>query len=181
MKHKTLLFGMILVLIGLTIVHFSIKPDGDSLKDHTASDSQIIDAGKDKDMQKAFNRARKTLNDFFNIAKTQPEGTQGYSLKIGITQGEHTEFFWVYPFEETEEGFSARINNQPKIIDSVFKGEIVSFVRGQIVDWTYDNKEANTLHGNFTGCVDVNREAPDNAEQFMKLYGLNCDFLTELD
>ncbi|MGI1680053.1 MAG: DUF2314 domain-containing protein [Cellvibrionaceae bacterium] len=179
MKHKTLLTGMILVLIGLTITHFTIKPNNELSSKNATKDTLAINAGKDKEMQKAFEQARKTLKNFLDIAETQPEDTQGYSLKIGIIEDEITEFFWVYPFEKTEEGFSARINNQPKMIDSVFKGEIVNFTRGQIVDWTYDNKETETLHGNFTGCVEVKREAPDNAEQFMKLYGLNCDFLSE--
>jgi len=138
-----------------------------------------IDAGDDIEMQKAFDRAQRTLNDFLNIAEAQPEGTQGYSLKVGITEGEETEFFWVYPFEVSEDGFNGRLNDEPKILGRIFKGEIISFTRGEIVDWTYDNRNSKTLHGNFTGCVKVTREAPDNAEQFMDLYGLNCDFLKQ--
>ncbi len=180
MKHKTLLIGMTLILVGLTIVHFSLKPKDDIVSRTLTSDNIMsIDAGGDIEMQKAFDRAQRTLNDFLNIAEAQPEGTQGYSLKVRITEGENTEFFWVYPFEKLEDGFNGRINDEPKRLNGIFKGEIISFTRGQIVDWTYDNKDSKTLHGNFTGCVQVTREAPDNAEQFMELYGLNCDFLKQ--
>lgn len=179
MKHKTLLIGMVLVLVGLVIIQFSIKPNDSELPQNTSSSIITINAENDPEMQKAFDHARNTLSDFLNIADSQPEDTQGYSLKIGITQKDQTEFFWVYPFEHTEEGFRARINDDPSIIDSVFKGEIVNFQRGQIVDWTYDNAVTKRLHGNFTGCVEVKRKAPENAEQFMNLYGLQCDFLSE--
>ena len=51
-------------------------------------------------------------------------------------------------------------------------GQIITFVERQIVDWLYmDN---GRMQGNFTLCVLLKREPPDQAKAFMKQYGLSC-------
>lgn len=174
MKHKTLFLGMILVLVGLFIVQQSIDPedtdDADMSSDHAA-----LGAGEDPMMQNAHAKAQETLGYFLGVAESQPSDTQGFSVKVAVEDQELTEYFWVYPFEQEEEGFSGRINSEPQIVDNVFEGEVIDFDRSQIVDWTFEDTATGIMHGNYTGCVLLEREAPENAAQFQKLYGLDCD------
>ncbi len=159
-------------MAGLTIVHFSLQPEVGSSTD----DSDYIHSD-DPTMQAAYNKAREQLDYFLKTARSKPEGTQGYSVKIGIQEGDVTEFFWIFPFEEYQGDFAGRISDEPKLIESVFKGEVIRFSRGQIIDWTFDDKKTNVMHGNYTGCVELLETAPEHAEQFMELYGLDCSKL----
>jgi uncharacterized protein YegJ (DUF2314 family) len=173
MKSKALLFAMILVLVGLIVVQYSINRQLPPAEDDRSEAG--ISAPNDPQMQNAFNKARKSLDYFLGIAKTPPPDTQGFAVKVGVRDEDLTEFFWVYPFSEENEGFSGRINSEPELVNNVFKGEIIAFGRGQIVDWTFEDTATNIMHGNHTGCVLLQRDAPENAAQFQKLYGLNCD------
>lgn len=173
MKHKTLLIGMVLILVGLVILQF-ILDGGRTDNVATAPEQSVINASDDPQMQEAYDKARKSLDYFLKTAASAPQDTRGFALRVGVRDDGMTEFFWVYPFQEEEEGFSGRINSEPALVDSVFKGEIIHFDRGQIVDWTFEDRATGIMHGNFTGCVQLAREAPEHAEQFQELYGLDC-------
>ncbi|MGQ9425768.1 YegJ family protein [Gilvimarinus sp. F26214L] len=175
MKHKTIFFGMILILAGLVAVQYSIKRQSGGASEADVELGGLIQAADDPQMQAAYDKARKTLDYFLGVANDPPPDTQGFSVKVGVQDNDLTEFFWVYPFDQEEEGFTGRINSEPQLVDNVFKGEIVSFQRGQIVDWTFEDTATEIMHGNYTGCVLLEREAPENAAQFQELYGLNCD------
>lgn len=173
MKHKTLFFGMVLVLLGLVIVQFSVN--NRTPESNTVGEEAAVNAPNDPQMQNAYEKARKSLDYFLGVAKSPPPDTQGFALKVGVKDEDLTEFFWVYPFNQEEDGFSGRINSEPELVDNVFKGEVIEFDRKQIVDWTFEDTETNIMHGNYTGCVLLEREAPENAAQFQELYGLDCD------
>lgn len=173
MKHKTLFIGMVLVLIGLFIVQYSANRQSADDAENGSEAAALIP--NDPAMQAAHNKARESLDYFLGVAESPPPDTQGFSVKVGVVDENRTEYFWVYPFEEEEEGFSGRINDEPEFVDSVFKGEVISFDRTQIVDWTFEDTDTEIMHGNYTGCVLLEREAPENAAQFQELYGLDCD------
>ncbi|MGZ8407195.1 MAG: hypothetical protein ACXWVJ_04125 [Caulobacteraceae bacterium] len=54
-------------------------------------------------------------------------------------------------------------------------GERIEFSRGQIADWTYIDGAKGQMVGNFTGCALLTKEPPAQAEEFKRLYGLQCD------
>lgn len=172
MKHKTLFFGMVLVLIGLVVVQLTVK---DRAPKPQANEGTAVNAPNDPQMQQAFDKARKSLDYFLGVAESPPPQTQGFALKVGVSDDGLTEFFWVYPFNQEEDGFSGRINEEPELVDNVFKGEVITFDRNQIVDWTFEDTATDIMHGNYTGCVLLEREAPENAQQFQELYGLDCN------
>lgn len=174
MKHKTIFLGMILVLLGLFVVQYSIDPETTSPAEG-GNGNAALDSANDTAMQNAHTKAKKSLDYFLGVAESQPSGTQGFSIKVAVEDGELTEYFWVYPFEQEEQEFSGRINSEPKVVSNVFEGEVIEFDREQIVDWTFDDTETGIMHGNYTGCVALEREVPENAEQFQELYGLDCD------
>ncbi|MCW8194979.1 DUF2314 domain-containing protein [Proteobacteria bacterium 005FR1] len=175
MKHKTILLGMVLILVGLAVVQFSLNHDGATQGEVASQDQGAIAAPNDPEMQAAFNKARKSLDYFLGVAESRPDETKGFALKVGVRDEGLTEFFWIYPFQKEDEGFSGRINTSPELVDNVFKGEVINFDRDQIVDWTFEDTATDIMHGNYTGCVELQRAAPENAEQFQELYGLNCD------
>lgn len=168
---------MVLILVGLVVVQFSLDQDGldQDQRDAAAADQGAISAPDDPEMQAAFNKAQKSLDYFLGVAESPPDDTKGFAMKVGVRDRGVTEFFWVYPFEEEDEGFSGRINTRPEVVDNVFKGEVINFNRDQVVDWTFEDTATGIMHGNYTGCVQLQRTAPENAQQFQELYGLNCD------
>lgn len=173
MKHKTIFLGMVLVLLGLVVVQYSINQNN---APQAGDDSdKAATAPNDPAMQNAHDKAKESLDYFLGVAESPPSDTKGFSVKVAVTDEDVTEFFWVYPFEQEEKGFSGRINSEPALVENVFKGEVIDFNRNQIVDWTFEDTETGIMHGNYTGCVLLEREAPENAAQFQELYGLNCD------
>lgn len=126
-------------------------------------------------MRKAFEQARATLPEFFRIAKAPPPGTTNYALKVAISDGRNTEYFWVNQFTETTNGFSGVLNNEPRLVKTYAFGERITFRRSQIVDWTYVDKTARKMHGNFTACALLTKEPPAEAEAFKRQVGLSCN------
>ncbi|MEX1033672.1 MAG: DUF2314 domain-containing protein [Cellvibrionaceae bacterium] len=175
MKNKTLFIGMVLVLAGLAAIQYSANRQMPESGNGNDDSGVAIAAPGDPEMQNAFNKARRSLDYFLGVAESPPPDTRGFSVKVGVVENELTEFFWVYPFAQEEEGFSGRINSTPQIVNNVLEGEVINFERGQIVDWTFEDTATEIMHGNYTGCVLLEREAPENAAQFQKLYGLECN------
>lgn len=128
----------------------------------------------DPEMQTAYTKAQDELDYFLKLAAKPPDETQGFAVKARILEGERQEIFWLYPFEHNGEDFAGRLNDDPGTLLKSFKGDIVTFTRRDIVDWTFDDTRLDIMHGNFTGCVELMRKAPDNAAQFQELYGLDC-------
>lgn len=128
----------------------------------------------DEAMQIAYDKAQDQLDYFLGLAAKPPNQTQGFAIKARILENDRQELFWVYPFQYQGDDFAGRLNDDPEILLKAFKGDIVTFKRRDIVDWTFDDTRLDIMHGNFTGCVDLARKAPEHAEQFQKLYGLDC-------
>lgn len=178
MKTRTLLYAMIIVLAGLIALEFWMRSSNGNdieLIGNKLDGNIVYSTTNDQELQRAFEKAQTSLNYFFRTANNPPQDTQGFSVKIALSDEKNTEYFWIYPFSETTEGFSGKIVAESKIINNILKDEIVQFDRGQIVDWTFEDNATEKMHGNFTACVELLRVAPENSEQFQKLYGLDCN------
>lgn len=178
MKTRVLLYAMVVALVGLIALELWMRntSDVDNDSQGTKLDGTTgYSTTDDLELQGAFEEAQTRLNYFFKTANNPPQDTQGFSVKIALSDESNTEYFWVYPFSETTDGFSGKIIAEAKIINNVIKDQIVQFTRGQIVDWTFEDKATKKMHGNFTACVELLRVAPENSEQFQKLYGLDCN------
>lgn len=128
----------------------------------------------DPQMQAAYDKAHEGLDYFLELAAEPPPETQGFAIKARILEKDRQEIFWIYPFANEGDNFGGRINDEPQTLLRILKGDFVEFDRRDIVDWTFDDTRLDIMHGNFTGCVELARKAPDNAEQFQELFGLNC-------
>lgn len=132
----------------------------------TMSDSQPA-------MQRAFARARASLDQFLTLAANPRAGARGFAVKVGVREGGTTEYFWVTPFQRSGDSFTGRLNNTPRLVSNVRAGQTLRFARSDIVDWMY--VESDRMRGNFTACALLERETPTQRTAFQQQYGLSCD------
>lgn len=129
----------------------------------------------DPAMERAFGKARSTLDNFLRLASAPAPGTSDYSVKVAVSEGKNTEYFWVSDFERSGEKFIGRLANEPQIVKKFKNGQKFEFPRNQIVDWTYIDASKRKMFGNFTACALLTREPPEEARKFRERFGLDCD------
>lgn len=126
-------------------------------------------------MRKAFEQAKASLDTFLAQAKAPATGSDSYALKVAVSDGRNTEYFWVADFTGDGEQFTGVLNNQPRLVMKHRYGEKIAFRRDQIADWTYMDTANRRMHGNFTACALLTKEPPAQAAEFKRQYGLRCD------
>lgn len=146
-----------------------------SISNKAERDDITLMADADPAMQKAFALAQKTLPDFLREAANPKEGTSGYALKVGLTDGNDTEYFWMSDFVQKGDQFTATLANTPRMVRGYRPGQKVSFKQSQIVDWMYMDAGKRRMMGNYTACALLSKEPAAEAEAFKKQYGLRCD------
>lgn len=137
-------------------------------------DELAIVAKSDPAMAKAMSKARQTLPDFLDVAAAPKPGTEGFAVKVAIREGDNAEYFWVTPFTDKDSEFSGAINNTPREVHSVKLGQTITFNRSEIVDWMY--LDGGKMQGNYTACALLKSASKQEAEEFKKRFGLDCDF-----
>jgi uncharacterized protein YegJ (DUF2314 family) len=130
--------------------------------------------GEEPALRRAAEKAQATLDDFLVKAKQLPAGTSAYALRVGVQEGRDTEYFWVEEFTWSDGAFTARINNEPRLVKSVRLGQIHPFSRSQVVDWKYLDEKSGKTFGNFTACALLSKEPPAKAEEIKRRDGLDC-------
>jgi uncharacterized protein YegJ (DUF2314 family) len=146
-----------------------------SVVERAKADELVFMRDEEPAMQRAFEKARATLEDFLHKAKSPPAGTTSYSLKVGIRQGNDIEYFWVGNFTQMESGFVGTINNEPRMGNTVKFGQQYAFPREHVVDWTYIDRNERRMVGNFTVCALLTKESAAEAEATKKRFGLRCE------
>jgi len=149
--------------------------------DPPRSISERAARGKTEDVQKddpvmllAMNKARASLGQFIEKVKKPDVDTDGYAVKVGIPAGRVTEYFWVNELAIAGDKFSGKLNNEPRYTTLVKSGQLYTFDRAQIVDWTYMDVKAHKMYGNFTACAILANEPRAAVEEFRQRYGLDC-------
>jgi uncharacterized protein YegJ (DUF2314 family) len=132
-------------------------------------------ASEEPAMRMAFERARGTLDEFLSQAVNPREGTSGYALKVAVSDGRNTEYFWVNKFDNSGTAFSGHLGNEPRMVKRYKLGERFQFDRVQIVDWMYVDERNKRMMGNFTACALLTKETAADAEAFKKRFGLQCE------
>jgi len=126
-------------------------------------------------MRRAFEVARSTLDEFLTIASSPSQNQTAFSLKVAISQGKNTEYFWVNDFQfKGTDKFDGEIGNEPRMVKTVKLGQRYVFSRAQIVDWLYLDKEQRRMVGNFTLCALLTKESKEEAETTKRRYKLDC-------
>lgn len=126
----------------------------------------------DPDMVTAIKQARETLPGFLKLAAAPPSNTEGYKLKVMVTDGSKTEHFWVTPFKPLQNGFAGVLANEPKVVGNVKKDQAVRFDESLISDWGYikDGRQV----GSFTVCALFKKMPPAQSEYYRKNHGFDC-------
>jgi uncharacterized protein YegJ (DUF2314 family) len=119
----------------------------------TRNDETTILQREDPALRRATEKAQATLDDFLTKAMRQPARTSSYALKVRIQEGRDTEYFWLDEFTWTDDSFTGRIRNEPRLVQSIKPGQIVKFSRSQIADWKYLDEGTGRTFGNFTACA----------------------------
>jgi uncharacterized protein YegJ (DUF2314 family) len=126
-------------------------------------------------MKKAFAKARETLDTFLKLEAEKPPELGRFAVKVGISEGKGTEYFWITDFTRTGERFSGKIGNTPQMVKNVKLNQTYEFTRAQIVDWLYIDRPKRKMIGNFTYCALLTQEPPAEAEAARKRFNLECE------
>jgi uncharacterized protein YegJ (DUF2314 family) len=163
-----------LAVIGvLAVAAYAVTPRSETITEKASRDGIVNVAKTDPDMAAAMRRARASLPEFLALADAPRPGMSGFSVKVGVHEGDRTEFFWIFPFARAEGKFSGTLNNQPRIVRNVQFGQSIGFAESDIVDWLY--QDGDKMKGSFTTCAILKHEPRREADALMKQYGLDCD------
>jgi uncharacterized protein YegJ (DUF2314 family) len=146
-----------------------------TISEKAEKDEIIFGNHNDPEMHKAFARAAKTLPGFLKLAANPKPGTSGYALKVGISDGRNTEYFWFGSIIRDGSSFTGILDNEPRLVMIHKNGDRVNFKERQIIDWTYVDEINKKMMGNFTTCALLLKEPPAQAARFKQQYGLSCE------
>ena len=125
-------------------------------------------------MEDAFRKARAKLPGFLALAKVPLPGMDGFAVKVALADGCDIEYFWIHPFAQNGEQFSGRLNNTPSSSAlGLQKGDQITFIAHDIVDWTY--MERGAMRGNYTARALLKNASQAEKDAFKRQYGLDGD------
>ncbi len=146
---------------------------GETVQERIKRDAVVMVEPDDPEMALAFRKARETLPAFLALARKPRRTTTNFAVKVVISDDSHDEYFWISRFKEHDGKFSGRIDNTPQLVKTVKFGQTITFTEHDIVDWLYMDR--GRMQGNFTLCVLLKREPPEEASALRKQLGLACD------
>jgi len=161
----------VLLLLGLGLTGCSRSPDPVKAPDPTQSldtpdssnsDDKIVKVEKDDpDMLAAFAKARGETDNFIAImtAKTG----DSYSVKVGVTDGDQTEYFWLDNLTYADGVFSGTIDNDPELVKNVKMGQAINVKKEEIFDWLY--MKDGKMYGNYTVRVLLPKMSKEDADK----------------
>jgi uncharacterized protein YegJ (DUF2314 family) len=148
---------------------------GQTIIERAARDEIAYMGREEPAMREAFRKAGATLDEFLSVAASSALSTSGYALKVAVSDGRNTEYFWVNGFSREGERFTGVLNNEPRLVKTHKLGERIEFTRAQVADWTYIDDAKKRMVGNFTACALLTKEPPAQVEEFKRRYGLRCE------
>ena len=162
------------------LVLMSAASSAQTVLERAARDELVFMRDEEPAMRKAFARAAATLDDFLAKARALSSQHSSFSLKVAVSQGDNTEYFWVNDFAEKADGsFEGAIGNEPRIVKTVKLGQRYAFPRERIVDWLYVDRAERRMVGNFTLCALLTKESRAEAEAVKQRFKLDCDWLVQ--
>jgi uncharacterized protein YegJ (DUF2314 family) len=144
-----------------------------SFSDKAKRDEGIVATKGDPHMEAAFRKAKESLGAFLKLARQEPPFIISYAVKIPLREGNITEYFWISPFVERNGNFIGILNNTPRSVSKYKAGQKITFHESDVVDWMY--REEGKMVGNFTVCALLKSAPPDQAAEFRKQQGLDCE------
>jgi uncharacterized protein YegJ (DUF2314 family) len=148
------------------------ESNAQSALERALSDEVAMVDGDDEDMAKAVKEARATLPGFLKLAQNPRSTMRSVAVKVAVSDGKQTEYFWITPFKRNRYGYAGLINNEPRLVKSVKGNSRITFKESEIIDWMY--VEGDRMHGNYTSCAILKKESEEERLAFKKEFGLDC-------
>ena len=173
--HNVRCSGLIVMLISAVPLVACESREEKTITQRAQSDTVQIVKLDDPEMLRAFAKANRTLDAFLARLAARDPAIAMPALKIKVQDGDAVEYFWVSSPSVTAQGYSGTIDNDPETVRTVHNGQVVTFTRSQIYDWTYHDAKTGKTVGNFTACALLTHEPLAAAAEFRKTYQIDCD------
>ncbi|CAN5324574.1 hypothetical protein BH10PSE17_BH10PSE17_00870 [soil metagenome] len=125
-------------------------------------------------MKQAMQSARASLDEFLEKARRHGPELGGFAVKVGISEGNRVEYFWITPFQQDGDRFTGTIANEAEMVKTVRLGQSYSFAKARIVDWFYIDKPHRKMIGNATLCALLTKGPNPDAETTKRQFNLDC-------
>jgi uncharacterized protein YegJ (DUF2314 family) len=117
-------------------------------KKASGEDEPVNVVKDDPEMLAAFAAARATAPDFWRRFDSPADGETGFSVKVPVTGGGQTEYFWLTKLTKSGEKVSGSVDDDPAYVKTVSLGQRLDVVQSTIVDWIY--MKNGKMYGNYT-------------------------------
>ncbi len=124
--------------------------------------------GNDAEMTAAVARAREGLPQFWERLANPADDERGFAVKLAISDGDMTEYFWLVDLKRDGKEISGAIGNEPSAVSIVKLGERVRFSEEEIEDWSY--LRGKKMVGNETMRPLLRRMSRSQADELKSLY-----------
>jgi uncharacterized protein YegJ (DUF2314 family) len=84
------------------------------------------------------------------------------------------EHFWIHSFDHIGRRFHGRLNNTPRALGNVKRGDNISFTEIEIVDWMYLDNGA--MKGNYSARAMLKSAPREEQDGFKIRFNLDFDF-----
>jgi uncharacterized protein YegJ (DUF2314 family) len=162
----------IILLLMLSSCNANKDADKASAAEGVDENGVVLIAADDPEMNAAIAKAQATLDEFLATNAAPPAGTDGYKLKVKLTDKNGSEHFWVEPFKQTKDGFEGTLANEPEMVTGYKLGQKITFPRKDISDWGYV-KDGHQI-GSFTVCAAFKEMSADEVKYYRTEYGFDC-------
>lgn len=157
---------LVLAISALALQNFSVQaadPGQESAKANT--EPPYIEVPKNHAaMHRAVIQAPKTVGEFIAALKHPEPGQKDFEIKKPFIQNGEIEHIWLTDVQLVGNRFQARIDNQPRKIQGLKLGQVVSVDPKEISDWHYiDNGK---LVGGYTVRVQYSELSAKDKQEF---------------
>jgi uncharacterized protein YegJ (DUF2314 family) len=102
-----------------------------------ARDTVVSVEAADPEMAAAIAKARQGLPEFWAAWEAKAEGNVDFAVKVPLAEGDSVEHFWITDIQRQDGKVSGRLDNEPKYVKRVKRGDRVAAPEAEIEDWLY--------------------------------------------
>jgi uncharacterized protein YegJ (DUF2314 family) len=133
--------------------------------ERTSTEPPYVEVPKDHTaMHQAVTQARKTVGEFIAALNHPAPGQKDFEVKKPFIQNGQVEHIWLSDVQFVGNRFQGRVDNQPRKIQGLKLGQLVSVKPSEISDWLYIDH--GKLVGGYTVRVHYNELSPKEKQEF---------------
>jgi uncharacterized protein YegJ (DUF2314 family) len=128
-------------------------------------------------MHRAIRRARSELDDFLELARAPKSHQEHFAVRVMLRERNEGEAIWIAGFEQDDTSlFAGHVEGDIHMSSRFKRGDRFTFVRGDIVDWTYTDTRKGRIYEAYTECALLTLAPADVAANFRRDNKLDCEF-----